>query len=71
MLRKLGTDLTMSAFEHLHGKHNYDAQPFAILGSAVEMHVMPSNHRTWEYHTKSGYYLGTSWEHYRCHEVWI
>ena len=71
MLRKSGTRPTMSAFEHLHGKHNYDAQPFAILGCAVEMHVMPSNRRTWDYHTKSGYYLGTSWEHYRCHEVWI
>ena len=20
---------------------------------------------------KTGYYLGTSWEHYRCHQVWV
>ena len=32
---------------------------------------MPSGRKTWESHTKTGYYLGTSWEHYRCHTVWI
>ena len=35
------------------------------------MHAMPGNRRMWESHTKAGYYLGTSWDHYRCHEVWI
>ena len=71
MLRRSRTDPSMSAFEHMHGPHNYDANPFAILGCEVEMHVMPKNRRTWESHTKTGYYLGTSWNHYRCHEVWI
>ena len=55
----------------MYGQHNYDAHPFAPLGAKVEMHVMPGNRRTWESHTKAGYYLGTSWDHYRCHEVWI
>ena len=32
---------------------------------------MPSQRRTWATHTKTGYYLGTSWEHYRCHEIWV
>jgi hypothetical protein len=32
---------------------------------------MPSKKRTWEFHTKAGSYLGTSWDHYRCHEIWI
>ena len=32
---------------------------------------MPSKQKTWEEHTKSGFYLGTAWEHYRYHVVWV
>ena len=71
MLRKSAGKPTISAFEYLHGPHNYDSHPFAILGSAVEIHVVPANRKTWETHTKSGFYLGPSWEHYRCHDVWV
>ena len=45
--------------------------PFAPLGDAIELHVMPSKRKTWEEHTKSGCYLGTSWDHCRCHLVWV
>ena len=37
----------------------------------MQMHVIPGNQKNWEAHTKAGFYLGNSWEHYRCHEVWI
>ena len=70
LLRKSRVDPSKSAFEILHGKHDYNAHPFAPLGSAVELHVMPSKRKTWGEHTKSGFYLGTAWEHYRCHVVW-
>ena len=62
-------DATKSSFEVLYGKHDYNANPFAILGSAVEAHVMSNKRKTFEAHTKAGFYLGNSWEHYRCHEV--
>ena len=42
-----------------------------VLGFEVEIHVMPAQRQTWEAHTKTGYYLKTSWKHYRCHEVWV
>ena len=42
-----------------------------MLGSKVELHVMPDKRKTWDAQTKTGYYLGVSWEHYRCHEVWV
>ena len=71
MLRRSVQTPTISSFAHLYGQHNYDAHPFAILGSAVEIHVMPKHRKTWDTHTKSGYYLGPSWEHYRCHDVWV
>ena len=35
MLQKSAGKSTISAFEYLHGPHNYDSHPFAILGSAV------------------------------------
>jgi hypothetical protein len=37
----------------------------------VEAHMMPSTHESWEEHTKSGYYIGVSEEHYRCHKIYI
>ena len=40
--------------------------------SAFEvLHVMPNKRKTWSEHTNSGFYLGTSWNHYRCHEIWV
>ena len=60
----------MSAFEHVHGKHCFDATPFHILGCKVEIHVTPRQTKTWDTHTKTGYYIGPAWEPYRCHEVW-
>ena len=71
LLRKSWAVPTISAFAHLYGQHDYGAQPFAPLGCEVEMHVMPSGHKTWESHTKTGYFLGTPWEQYQSHEVCI
>ena len=69
MLQNSRVTPSVSAFAHMYGQHDYDAQPFAVLGCAVELHVMPSKRKTWAAHTETGYYLGTSWEHYRCHQV--
>ena len=38
---------------------------------AVEMHVTPANRKTKEAYTKTSFYVGNSWEHYRCHKIWI
>ena len=71
LLRTSPVDPAMSAFEIMNGKHNYNSNLFALLAYAVKLHVMPSKRKTWEQHTKSGFYVGNSWEHYRCHKVWI
>ena len=71
LLRKSRTNPKISAFAEMYGSHNYGSHAWAVLGSAIEVHVMPSKRRTWEQHTKSGFYLGASWDHYRCHRVWI
>ena len=70
LLRKSRVDPSMSTYEALYGKHNYDQNPWAPLGCAVELHVTPNKRKTWGKHTKTGYYLGNATEHYRCHEIW-
>ena len=62
---------TVSAYAYIWGQHDYNTNPFAPLGCKVESHLVPSIHETWAPHKASGYYVGTSWEHYRCHEVYI
>ena len=61
----------VSAYAYMYGQHNYDRNPFAPLGCKVEAHMMPSTRDTWAEHTASGYYIGSSPEHYRCHVVYI
>jgi hypothetical protein len=45
--------------------------PFAPLGCKVEAYIYPGICETWAPHTASGYYVGNSVEHYRCHETYI
>ena len=71
MLRSSNVTPTTPSFAHLHGQHNYDVDPFAPLGAAVEMHVMPVSRPTWGEHTKYGFYIGTSLDHYRCRSIWL
>ena len=35
------------------------------------MHLKPDARETWQEHSASGFNVGTSFEHYRCYEVWI
>jgi hypothetical protein len=71
MLQPARMTPSVSAYAYLWGQHNYNAKPFAPLGCKVEAHITPGVCKTWAPHTASGYYLGNTWEHYRCHEVYI
>jgi hypothetical protein len=71
MLRPSRMTPTVSAYVYLWGQHDYNANPFAPLGCKVESHLVPGIRKTWAFHTASGYYIGTAWEHYCCHEVCI
>jgi hypothetical protein len=62
---------TVSAHTYLWGQHDYNSQPYAPLGCKVEAHVVPEVRETWAPHTATGYYIGNSDEHYRCHTVYI
>ena len=45
MLRKRRVNPMVSSFKMLCGKHDYDENPFAPLGSAIQIHVMPENQK--------------------------
>ncbi len=61
----------ISAFAHVHGQHDYMKKPFAPIGCTVQVHVKPTNRRTWDTHTEAGYNLGTSMEHHRCFKIYV
>ena len=71
MLRKSRVVPAVSAFAHLYGQHDYDANPWAPLGTEVELYVHPSQRKTWGAHTLTGFYIGNARDHYRCHVVWL
>ena len=71
MLQVSRVDPSKSSFDVLNGSHNYNTNSFAPLGYKVAIHVVPRKRSTWEAHAKVGFYLGNSWEHYRCHKIWI
>ena len=71
LLRKSMVMPTISAFAYMYGQHDYNAHPFSPIVFESDMHAMPRGRKTSESHTKTGYYLATSWGNYQCHKVWI
>ena len=62
---------SVSVYIRLYGQHDYNPNPWAPLGTAVEMHVMPAQQRMFSVHTESGFYIGNSEKYYCCHQVLI
>ena len=62
---------TVLAYAYLWGQHDYNANPYALLGCKVEAHIVPGNREKWASHTDSGYYIGNAPQHYRCHGIYI
>ena len=71
LLRPAKQAPNVSAHAYLFGEFSHNAHPLAPLGAAVEMHVVPEVRETFASHSASGFYVGTSMEHYRCHRVWL
>ena len=70
MLRPARVAPNVSAYAYMHGQHNVNAHPLAPLCMEVEMCLKPDARETWQEHLASGFNVGTSFEHYRCYEVW-
>ena len=69
LLRQSRKNPSISAYQHVNGNFDYNKMPLAPLGCAVEMHESTNRRKSWDPHSLSGWYLGTSTEHYRCHKI--
>jgi hypothetical protein len=69
LLRQANKIPSVSVYEFVNGKFDYNKFPLAPLGCAVEMHESTNRQKTWDLHSLSGWYLGTSTEHYCCHKI--
>ena len=56
---------------YAYGTHDFNAQPFAPMGCAVQIFETPQARRSWDPHSVDGWYLGPATEHYRNHIVWV
>jgi hypothetical protein len=69
LLRNSHKTPTISAYQHVNGIFDYNKLPLAPLGCLVEIHESTNRRRTWDPRSLTGWYLGTSTEHYRCHKI--
>ena len=60
---------TVSAYAHLYGPHDFNKHPLAPIGCAVQMHEKPNQRKTWAPHAIDGWYVGTSFQHYRAYKI--
>jgi hypothetical protein len=59
----------MSTWEHFNGPFGYNATPLLPLGCPVITHNKLATHRTWDFRSSDGFYVGISLEHYHCHRI--
>ena len=71
LLRQSNVAPNVSAYAYHHGQFDYNRMPLAPLGCAVQFHIKPKNRKTWGEHSMDGWYVRTSPEHYRCHEIYV
>jgi hypothetical protein len=56
----------LSAYEAMEGSYLFEATPMAPPGTKVFVHLKPTHHRSWSFHTSNGWYISPSLKHYRC-----
>jgi hypothetical protein len=69
LLRQPNKMPSVSGYEFVNGKFDYNKFPIAPLVCAVEMHESTNRQKTWDPHSLSSWYLRTSTEHYCCHKI--
>ena len=63
--RQSNTTSNVLTHAHLHGAHDFNRHPLALIVIAVHIYVPPDKRKTWSIKIKKGFYVGTLLEHYR------
>ena len=71
MLRPTRINPNISADAFLHGQHDFNKHPMAPPGTKTIAHLKPQQRASWSKHGILGWYIGPSFEHYRCYRVYI
>ena len=66
LLRNSRVNPNLSAHAYLHGTFDFNKTPLCPAGTKVIIHSKPDNRKSWSYHGKEGWTIGSSPEHYRC-----
>ena len=61
----------LSAWEQIHGVFDYNSTPIGPPGCRVLVHDKAHQRGTWAPHGQDGWYIGPTFEHYRCYKVWM
>jgi hypothetical protein len=71
LLRQSRVNPQLSAYAQLYGPFDYSKTPIAPPGMKVLIHERPDDRGSYDPHGISGWYIGPSMKHYRCHRVWV
>jgi hypothetical protein len=71
LLRQLHVAPNVSAYTYHYGNFDYNLMPLAPMGCAVQFHIKPNRRKSWGEHSSDGWYLTTSPDHYRCHNIFV
>jgi hypothetical protein len=61
----------LSAWAQINGPYDYNATLIAPPGIRTVAYKQPSQSGSWAAHGENGWYVGPSFNHYRCHCVWV
>ena len=64
LLRQPNATTNASAYAHMYSNFDYNRMPLAPMGCPCQVHVKPSNRKSWDFHSQKGYYMFTSGKHY-------
>ena len=70
LLRSSGVN-GLSSWDYTCGPYDYTRNPIGPAGAKVLVYENPESRKTFDDHGVEGFYLGPSWDHYRCFRVYI
>eukprot|EP00804_Cyclotella_cryptica_P014695 CCRYP_012698-RA/>CCRYP_012698-RA protein AED:0.35 eAED:0.35 QI:0/-1/0/1/-1/1/1/0/352 len=69
LLRASRCNPILSAWEDLFRPFNFDATPMGLALCCILIHNKATTHRSWDYHSHEGFYVGPALRHYHCYQV--
>jgi hypothetical protein len=71
MLRNSRMNNKLSAHTAIYGIHDFNKCPLALPGTKVVIHEKVENRKSWSTHGTEAWYIGPSFEHYRCVKCFV